>query len=319
LIMAVSGSFDFTQNRSQIISNSFVESGVLRPDETPESDESVFAAVQLNMMLKAFQADGLHIFAHRDAFLFLEKEKINYKLGPTGDNATESFTETAIRVAAAITDTTMEVDSTTGMTAADFVGIEQDDGNMHWTTVASVTDSDTFEITLGLTAAASIDNRVYFYTDKIQRPLRLAKAFYQLREVDTTMFLISRSDYMNLSSKNTESQPTEIYFNPLLNNSELNVYGEPNDVTGQIFMNLQFPFDDMDKATDNLAFPIEWLETIHLGLSYRLRRSYSPADQKTALLRNDADVALQKSLAFDEEKSDIQTFPTEQWSNTWNR
>ena len=130
--MAVSGSFDFTQNRSQIISNSFVEAGVLRPDETPDSDESVFAAVQLNMMLKAWQADGLHVFANRQATLFLERDKINYKLGATGDHATESFSTTAMRVAAVNTNTIMEVDTTTGMTAGDYIGVELDDGTMHW-------------------------------------------------------------------------------------------------------------------------------------------------------------------------------------------
>lgn len=70
---------------------------------------------------------------------------------------------TQMRVAAIALATTMEVDSTTGMLAGDKVGIELDDDTIHWTTIASVTDGDTFELTDGIPAggAAAIDNDIY--------------------------------------------------------------------------------------------------------------------------------------------------------------
>ena len=311
--MSVSGSFDFTQNRSEIISNSFVEAGVLRPDETPDSDESVFAAVQLNMMLKAWQADGLHVFANRQATLFLERDKINYKLGATGDHATESFSTTAMRVAAVDTDTTMEVDSTTGMTAGDYIGVEIDDGTMHWDTVATVTDGDTVELTTGVDGAVAVDNVVYWYTTKIQRPLNVTNAYYRFNSSDSRMYRISKSDYMRLSDKNTETQPSQFYFDKQLTNTELNLYGEPNSVLGQVVMSLQFPFDDMDAATDNLAFPAEWLEAIHLGLAYRLARSYRSKDPKTLILKQDSEQAKYAVMGFDEERADLDLHPDSRW------
>ena len=290
--MAVSGSFDFTQNRSQIISNSFVEAGVLRPDETPDSDESVFAAVQLNMMLKAWQADGLHVFANRQATLFLERDKINYKLGATGDHATESFSTTAMRVAAVNTNTIMEVDTTTGMTAGDYIGLV---------------------LAIAVTGAIAIDNVVYWYTTKIQRPLNVTNAYYRHNGSDSRMYEISKSDYMRLSTKTTESQPSQFYFDKQLTNTELNLYGEPNSVVGQVVMSLQFPFDDMDAATNNLAFPAEWLEAIHLGLAYRLARSYRSKDPKTIILKQDSEQAKYAVMGFDEERADMELHPDERW------
>jgi len=59
-----------------------------------------------------------------------------------------------------ITETTMLVDSTTGMAAGDRVGIELDSDAVHWTTIASITDATTFVLTTGLPSAAGDDNKV---------------------------------------------------------------------------------------------------------------------------------------------------------------
>lgn len=313
--MTVSGSFDFSLNRSQIISDAFVEAGVLRPDETPEADENVFAARTLNRMLKAWQADGLHVFIHRDATLFLETDKTNYGLGPSGDHCTESYTETAIKVAASSGATSIDVDSTTGMSASDNIGIEVDDGTMHWTTVSSVTDSDTVVITTGLDDAAAVDNVVYFYTSKIQRPLRVVHAFYRVHSTttDTPMYPIGRNDYLDLSSKTTESRPTEFWFDAQLTNAKLNVFGEPTEVRDTVRLMLQHPFDDMDTATDTLSFPQEWFEAVHLGLSYRLARSYRPKDPKIGTLKLDSEQAKYHVMGFDEERADLDIQPDRLW------
>jgi len=311
--MSKSNSFDFNQNRLSLISDAFVQAGILRPEESPKSNEGNFAARTLNRMLKAFQADGLHLFAQRNATVFMEKDKTQYKLGPSGDNATESFSSTAIRIAAASTNTAIEVDTTVGMTASDYIGIEIDDGTMHWTTIASVTDSDTVVLTAGVDGLVSVDNVVYWYTNKIQRPLNIIHSSYHFNGNDTRMYEIAKSEYLNISDKNTETHPTEYYFDKQLTNAELNVFGEPNNVTGYIKISAQFPFDDMDSATDTLAFPSEWIECIHLGLSYRLATAYRPKDPKTIILKSDSEQALERVKGFDEERSDINIQPSRQW------
>jgi hypothetical protein len=84
---------------------------------------------------------------------------------------------TQMRVAAAGGITTMEVDSTTGMQAGDRVGIKLDDDSIHWTTIALITDADTFELTAGIPVAgnAAIDNNVYVP--------RMVRGIYHLRFV----------------------------------------------------------------------------------------------------------------------------------------
>lgn len=89
----------------------------------------------------------------------------------TGWKAT-SRVDTRVRVAAAASDTTLEVDSTTGMLAGDVIGVELDSDivsveggyrEMHWTTIASITDGDTLVLTAGIPAlkSAAIGRNVY--------------------------------------------------------------------------------------------------------------------------------------------------------------
>ena len=147
----------------------------------------------------------------------------------------------------------------------------------------------------------------------MQRPLNIIHAYYRFNSNDVRMYEMAKSEYLNLTNKNTETHPTSFYFDKQLTNTELNVFGEPNNVTGYIKLSAQFPFDDMDAAADNLAFPSEWLECIHLGLSYRLASAYRPKDPKTIILKSDSEQALDRVQGFDEERSDINIQPSAQW------
>lgn len=59
--------------------------------------------------------------------------------------------------------TTITVDSSTGMAATSRIAIILDNGNLHTTTISSVTNSTTIVIDDALTGKASDGNRVYTY------------------------------------------------------------------------------------------------------------------------------------------------------------
>jgi len=74
---------------------------------------------------------------------------------------TNLTTITAIKVAASSGATSIDVDSTTGMVATYQIGIELDNSEYHWTTISSVTDSDTVVISTGLPSPAAVDREVH--------------------------------------------------------------------------------------------------------------------------------------------------------------
>lgn len=307
--MATSGSVDFSLSRDQVITAALKKIGALAAGETASSEEVSDAAITLNMMLKSMQADGLKIFLRKRATVFLEKDKSAYSFTTTtsGDHSAYSYTRTQIKTAASASATSIDVDSTTGMTAGDYIGFELDDGTSHWTTIASITDSDTVVINSGLASAAAVDNYVYFYTTKIDRPLRVVQAWVrdEGQTSDIPVVIVSQKEYYELANKTAEGRPNTIYYDPQLNNGTLWVWPEPDSVTDTLELIVQRPIEDMDAAANEFDVPVEWLEPIVYGLAYRLCPEYRvPLKVKQDIERN-ALMFLEMARSFDIEHASV--------------
>lgn len=312
--MALSGSVNFVLNRDQIIKDALIDVGAVAAEDSVSSDINEHAARLLNLMIKAWQADGLQLWKLRRCTLLLQKSTQKYTLGPNGDHfaLTSDITETEMRVAAVATDTTMEVDSTTGMTAGDNVGVQLDGGTMHFTTIASVTDSDTFELTTAIPTggAVAIDNDVRSYTNKAPRPLMIKEAFNRdASDNDRPMRMISEQEYWRLGSKDSAGAVVELFYKPTLTDGTLYVYPPASLVTDSLEMVCQFPLEDMDAAANDFDFPQEWLMALKLNLSVQLSPSYGVRREQFQHLSALAEKAKEDALGWDKEKVSVYIQP----------
>ncbi len=104
-------------------------------------------------MVKEWVARGIDIWLRADVTLFLQPDTQSYLLGST--NAALSFVETTLRSAAGASAVVIPVTSSTGMTAADKIGVKLNDNTIHWTTIVSVDTATQVTITTGLASAAA--------------------------------------------------------------------------------------------------------------------------------------------------------------------
>lgn len=308
--MALSGSTDYSIDRDSLITQAYRVLGALRTGGSATADELTDAAVSLNMMLKAWQAYGLQLWVVKQATLIPSLSSQSYSLGPTGDHASLSMTKTEMRIAGSSSDTTLEVDSTTGMTASDNIGINLDDGTTQWTTISSVTDSDTVVIATGLTSAAAIDQPIHFYTTKIDRPNELLEVYRRNIDdvVDVPLIRLSRTDFFTLSDKDTLGIPVNFYYDPQLTDSVIHVWPTANSTFAKnstLQLLVKKPFDDVDSATDNFEFPQEWYEAIVYGLAERIAPMIGYPIQDRQLLKMEAQTYLDLALSSDHEQTDV--------------
>ena len=307
--MATSGSTNFSLNRDNLIKSALRLINVGTEGYTPSAAEMNNAADALNMMLKAWTADGLQLWAQKKATLFLEKDEEAYSLGTSGDHATSSYTETAMRVAATTSDTTLEVDSTTGMAASDYIGIVLDDDTLHWTTVSSVTDGDTVVITTGLASAAAVDNQVFFYRTKIYRPLRITEIVLRDGDSDTRLNRLSREEYWGLGDKTVSGPPNQFYYDPQLDSGVLYLYPVPEDVDDTIEFVYHRPFEDFDTSTDTPDFPQEWYQAVRFGLAAVIAPEYGVPLKVREDLKRDAAYYKREVSNWDREDAHIYIQP----------
>ena len=78
--MATSGSYDFSMNRDDIIKRALRLAGALAQGETPTTDQVTEAAIALNSLVKAWQTDGLQLWALKEKTVTLVANQIEYPL-----------------------------------------------------------------------------------------------------------------------------------------------------------------------------------------------------------------------------------------------
>ena len=271
--MATSGSYDFNLDRDGLIGEAYRYVGATAIGETPTTDELTDGGRTLNLMLKGWQTEGIHLWLNQKVTLYPSYGTKVFSLGSTGGNATPSSgaVKTELAVAGVVTDSTIDVDSITGMTTGDYIGIELDDNTVQWTTINGAPSGVTVTLTTALTGVAAIDNHVYTYTNKIQRPLEIIEARRVAASGNQTPLLqYSREEYMGLSNKSSVGTMTQFYYDPQLDNGLFHIWPTNGDVQDTIEMTIKKPIMDFDASTDDGEFPVEWTDAIVMNLAIRV-------------------------------------------------
>lgn len=310
--MAVSGSYDITRNRDEIINDAFDILGLKSAGMALTAQEVADASVMLNRFIKKIPSKGISLWRYQDIVVFLTDDKQSYLIGPTGDHASAAYVKTEIKTAASNGSSSVEVDSITGISASDNIGVVLDDGTIDWDTVNGAPSGTTVPLTATLGGAAAVNNHVYIYTSIAQRPLRILDARIKINDGDETpVNMISREEYFDLPTKGSTGNASQFYYNPTTTNGTLYLWPTSTAVEDTVHLTAQRQLQDLDSATDNLDFPQEWEEAITYGLAKRLLTSYgtgiSPEDK--AAIRADAEEYFQDVLDFDQEISSIQFVP----------
>jgi hypothetical protein len=302
--MTTSGSYDFNLDRDGIITEAYSLTGSVAIGETPTTAELTDGGKSLNIMLKGWQAKGYGLWLNQEITVFPGYAEKSVLLGPTGGHASATIVKTEVKVAGVATDLTIDVDSITGMTNGDYIGIELDSGALQWTTINGVPAGYTVTLAAALTGAAAIDNHVYTYTTKTQRPLSIIEArLITADEIEIPIEVIPRDTYMLLSNKDTTGLINQVYYDPQLTNGKLYVWPTSSDVQNRIEMTIKKPIMDFDASADDGEFPQEWFEAITTNLAVRIGiKNGVPLDPE---LKELAMTSLYDVRGFDQEQESM--------------
>lgn len=308
--MTTSGTYTFSQNRDQIIKSAARKIGAFAAGETPDAQTMSDFSDALNAMVKRWQGSGIHIWTQAEGTLFLQQSQARYTLSSTStDHATESFVETSIGAVEASGQTTITLSSVTGISATNNIGIQLDDGTMHWTTVSSVSTPNVV-IALALTDSAAAGNLVVAYATNLIRPLRVEEArSYDFDDArDTPVRIMSRNEYFGLPSKTSTGTPNGVFYDPrggANNSGYLYVWPVLSSVDSAIKFTFMRPIQDFSAAGDTPDLPQEWIDTLVFNLAVVMAPEYDVAPEKFMMLQQLANQFLDDLKAWDREPESI--------------
>jgi len=302
--MATSGSINLSASRDDIITEALEILGVLAEGTTPSAAQLTSCARTLNYMIKAWQADGINLFAVQQVYLFLIKNQSAYSLiSTTTDHYTASFVETTTSAAALSGASSIVLTSATGISASDKIGVYQD-STMHWTTVNGAPSGSTVTLTAALTADVASGAVVYAYTSKAKRPMRVLESVVH-DENDTPIHVGSREEYFNQSGKGTDGRVNTIYFDPQVASPKLYVWPQTDDERHYLKLYIQRTLEDVDAAADEVDFPQEWYLPLAANLAVLLGPKYGKSLNMLAAISAMADREYQRVSGFDTEAVSI--------------
>lgn len=304
--MAISNSTDFTVTRDEIIESASRICGIYDANDTISTAETNDAAYSLNCIVKELMSEMNGMWLRREVTLFLADGQQSYSLGPTGDNAAINPTVTALAAAANSGDSTIDVDSITGISNGDNIGIKLDSGAIQWTTVNGAPSGSTVTLTATLDGDAAIDNAVYAYTSKPDRPQKILWGIARYNSgIDVEMTAIRRDEYLYQSQKDTDSVPTMYCYEPTLSNGTVYIWPVSNDDVDRVVFLVEDIVSDFDTSTDNPEFPVEWFNTLNYMLAADLADQHGLPLQERQYIRTVAERKKQTLMMYDQDNAPI--------------
>jgi hypothetical protein len=221
----------------------------------------------------------------------------------TGPNTTTVYSTETFLTVTSITYSAAGNGNVTIGQVGNHVGVELDDGTVQWTYIAAAL-STTLSLAAALTDDVAVDNHVYSYTRKCERPIEIVEARLARPDgYETPLKVGGRHDYMMLSNKTSEGTVNQIYYDKQLDNGYIHVWPEPSDVQYYIKMTARYPIMDVDELEDDFEVAQEWFEAIAWNLAVRLFPKYAkPIDPGVKMM---ADEMLANAMASDTDNADI--------------
>jgi len=313
--MATSGSYNFATSRTGIIEAALRKLQVLAEGQSANSTQLTNGAEALNFMLKAWAADGMPLWAIKYVYVYPIAGTNNVTISSSGGHASLELGATDLDGALSASDTSVTVSDGSGTANSDKIGIELDDGTIHWTTISSGGGTNTVVIASGVASAAADANRVWYYTTKAERCIQILDAWMvdPSDNTRTPINIVAEREIKNFGNLTSEARTiSTISYVPLDYTGRLTFYPQWQDGKKYIELRAQYPNEDMDTASDEPAFPAEMWEAVVYQLAMRLIPEYPGADSETVKLvcqlavhfKDQADgfIREQASLFFQPEK-----------------
>ena len=303
--MSTSGSTNFNLTTNQIIQETLELIGVLSSFETASGEDYSTCLKSLNIMIKAWQNKGIMVTTETEGTVFLVKGQPGYQLGGSGPAKASgtNTVETYLTEAETSGDTLMHVASTSGMTAGDNIGVQLDDGDLFWTTIATVNSATTVTLSAAIDDDATSGFSVFSYTAAIGRPLHISSV--RLRKSGSTtspsassdylLTELSRKNYYNIPNKFVQGLPVQYYFDRQATQTTLYVYLAPNQVADRLKVTYRRVIEDFDNTVDVADLDPSWLGAIVYNLAVNVSPKYSK-EMKVASI--DFGIVKQKAIEY---------------------
>lgn len=319
--MTTSGTTTFNLTTAEIIQEALELLGVVRPGQSVAAEDYTSCLRSLNMMVKSWQQNGMFVTHEAESTVFLVPGTAKYILGGTSASRTgaEPVIETKTISDSAAAATSIDVIDTTDITALDKIGIVLDDGDVHWTTVTSITDSDTLVLTTALPSAAASGNMVFIYTTSMGRPLEISYVAVRNsggtdasiidEQHDVRINEINKVQYKTIYNKGQQGTPVQFFQDKQNDHTSLYVWPTGSIASERLKVVYKRIIEDFTNSDDIADLPPNWSACFAYNLAAYVAPKYGKEQKAGQAIAPIASTLLQAAMSDVQEKSPFSLTP----------
>lgn len=311
--MPTSGSTNFNLTAEEIVTEICEQLCIIPIGGTVPGELYTSIIRTLNLMLKDWQMDGIFLNLEQQAYIFLNPDQQSYQLGGSGaDKAVTDYNYTYISSDEASGQTTLSVTSSSDMAVNDVIGIQLDDGTLHWSTITNVPTSTTVTINNALTDDASANNIVYTYdpANVIGRPIEVSDVQLHIFSSgnDLKVYPIAKRKYNNIPNKSATGQPFQYFIDKQNSYTKLHIYPTSSSVDRILQVTIKRVIEDLDSSVDSVDMPQEWLKTIVSCGCIEVANKFNKAPQVSEGTAGSTSIAAIADKAYRKLKGSMQEY-----------
>ena len=308
--MAASGIYTLSKTLNEVAAEAFDILQIGADGETLDGDMIGRAKTSLNLMLKEWQTQGIHLWSYTEGTLFLTVGQEKYDFRDATTHVANEWHETTITAATTAGANTILVTSASNIQNGDVIGIIQNDNNLFWTTVngapAGLTVTLTDNITLATLAGAFVRN--YRVGTDTSPELIPVSRILNVRRQESTDYEIpivfeSRQDYFNLPNKTQTGTPIQAYYarQDIAGDTSgiMYLWNSPSSSIPVINFTYERKLQIMVDAEDTLDVPDYAQDAVIYNLSVKLIPKYGSSKDLALWVKSEAQRLKEDLLAFD--------------------
>tara|TARA_R110000803_G_scaffold78519_2_gene143679 strand:+ start:164 stop:838 length:675 start_codon:yes stop_codon:yes gene_type:complete len=124
--------------------------------------------------------------------------------------------------------------------------------------------------------------------------------------IDLQMSKISRSEYLNIPTKTTQSRPSQFFLDKQIE-PVLKIWPTPENSTDVLIFNKLVRMDDADTATNTMDMPFRFFPCFAAGLAYYIAIKKAP--DRVVMLKQMYEDEFERALSQDEDTSSFRISP----------
>lgn len=258
----------------------------------------------LNLMLKSWEAQGIHLWTYTEGSLFLQVGQSKYDFTDSDTMLANEFFDTALSQAEISGASTVTLDDVTNIANTDNIGIIDATNTLFWTTVNGAPAGNVVTLTDVLPTAVVEGAVVYTY--KVTTPAFIpVSRILDVRRRESDDYEIpinfeSREDYFDLPNKEQRGLPIQAYYSRQEPQGIMYLWTTPDNATSVINFTYERKLQIITGDAETFDIPSYWFQALAFGVADRMTYKFSTSPERRAAIKQDAVMYLDEALSFDD-------------------